>query len=143
LSGLRVAYAVGNPEMIRPLAIDSPPWIVSSVAQLAAIRAFDSLEYYQDRYGETLRLRDEMSQQLKQFADLSICCLAPNSILLKLNHHKVHDLSEFLISMGIYIRDFSNKSEALSGEYFRIGIKCREENQTVIGAIAKYFERSA
>lgn len=61
LSGARAAYLVGHPETVSELRRLTPPWAVSLPAQVAAVRALESPDYYADCYAETNGLRNQLA----------------------------------------------------------------------------------
>lgn len=66
LSGLRVGYVCAHPTQLESVRARTPPWIVSRVAQRAAIEALKRPTYYAERYEETRVLRNQLSAFLSQ-----------------------------------------------------------------------------
>ena len=64
LSGLRIGYLCGSPALLEPLRLFMPPWSVSLPAQVAAIHALKSADYYRDCYAKTHQLRTVLSLDL-------------------------------------------------------------------------------
>lgn len=66
LSGLRVGYVCAQPLRLESVRARSPPWIVSRVAQRAAVKALESEAYYRGRYAETRMLRASLASCLRE-----------------------------------------------------------------------------
>ena len=64
LSGLRVAYLLGEPEAIREIRGVTPPWVVGLPAQVAAVHALLDPVYYAERHAETHRLREGLVRSI-------------------------------------------------------------------------------
>ena len=45
MSGVRAAYLCAEPELLGPLRLITPPWAVSLLGQLAAVRALEDADY--------------------------------------------------------------------------------------------------
>ena len=65
LSGLRAAYMVGPRPEIAKLAKLGPPWAVSLPAQVAAVAALSSGDYYNAQYRRTAELREQLAAELR------------------------------------------------------------------------------
>ncbi len=127
LSGLRVAYLAGEPSEIGAIAKNTPPWWISLPAQIAAVHALDSLEYYVSRYAETALLREELT------AELNLECLgAANWLLLKLPSPMRSDqVVARARHQGVYLRDAGQSAPSLDHNWIRIAIKSPHENQII------------
>ena len=64
LSGLRVAYLVGAPDVVDELRRWTPPWAVGLPGQVAAVRALSETAHYRDRWLRTAALRHTLAQDL-------------------------------------------------------------------------------
>lgn len=64
LSGLRVGYVCAHPMQLDAIRARTPPWIVSRLAQRAAVEALKSEGYYAGRYEETHVLRQQLATHL-------------------------------------------------------------------------------
>ena len=65
LSGLRVGYLCAHPTQLETLRTRTPPWMVSRLAQRAAVEALASPQYYSARYAETHVLRSQLGAFLQ------------------------------------------------------------------------------
>src|SRR5207302_1441068 len=73
LSGLRVGYLCGPPDLMGPLRSLTPPWAVSLPAQVAAVKALQYPSYYASRYLETSDLAGRLTDQLRAIG-ISVVC---------------------------------------------------------------------
>jgi histidinol-phosphate/aromatic aminotransferase/cobyric acid decarboxylase-like protein len=65
LSGARVAYLVGpNDHRMDRVKAHTPPWVVSYVAQVAAVAALDDHHYYEGMWELTRQLRAQLAVTL-------------------------------------------------------------------------------
>lgn len=66
LSGLRVGYICAHPIQLDEIKRRTPPWIVSRLAQRAAVVALQNEEYYLTQYIKTHKLRSELVDCLER-----------------------------------------------------------------------------
>lgn len=121
LSGLRVAYLVGPKDAIRDLRRWSPPWAVSFPAQRAAILALSETAYYEDRYRQTDRLRQEFQEGLSGFPWVQG---AANWLLLRLPEGRsATALTDDLSRRGVFVRNAGKTAPVLGDGYLRVAVK--------------------
>lgn len=86
LSGLRVGFLCGPPELIADAWQATPPWIVGRPAQIGALAALSDPVYYADRFRATAVLRDQLRAGLSSItgvqardghANFALCELDP------------------------------------------------------------------
>ena len=134
LSGLRVGYLCGNPEVIRSLRRLTPPWAVSLPGQIAGVTALQDPAYYGERYEETAILREELSRELVSVGIQSIIPGVANFLLFYLPPAVLSksELFDGCASRGLYLRDPSVTSPALGPRAVRIAVKDRMTNRRMI-----------
>jgi threonine-phosphate decarboxylase len=137
LPGLRLGYLVANPSRYFPLAIGLPFWSVNSLAQLAGIVALeDSAFAMQTRSW----LRCERNWFLRQLASFPLK-LEPipteaNFVLIRLWGIPAKVLARRLLAAGIAVREAGSfVGLGIPGQYVRVAIRTREENQQLIDAL--------
>lgn len=139
LSGVRAAYLCGAPHLLEALRKATPPWCVSLPAQLAAVGALASPEYYRSRYKETAVLRDEMARDLTDQLDLTCVPGVANFLLCHLPETgpTAASLVRRCRERGLYIRDVSNMGLEMGDRAVRIAVKDRETNQRMIEIVSQ------
>ncbi|MBI1842138.1 MAG: aminotransferase class I/II-fold pyridoxal phosphate-dependent enzyme [Verrucomicrobia bacterium] len=137
LSGARVAYLCGSPLQLEGLRALTPPWAVSLLGQVAAVRALEEPGYYQDRYAETHRYREELSNALSAF-DWRVIPGTANFVLCQLpvDGPTASELVSGCRRQGLFIRDASTMSAALSERWVRIAVKDRSTNDRMRGILS-------
>lgn len=138
LSGLRVAYLVGDPLEIQRLRRWSPPWAVSGVGQLAAIRALGEEVYYERCRAETCRLRRRLLAEVASLGLQDVCGEA-NWVLLKLPDEAApaSDWVQAAAQDQIFLRDAGKTSAILKGRYLRIAVRSSPENGRVVDVLRR------
>jgi histidinol-phosphate/aromatic aminotransferase/cobyric acid decarboxylase-like protein/GNAT superfamily N-acetyltransferase len=135
LSGLRVAYAVG--QKITELKVFIPPWSVSLPGQLAAIAALKNPSYYREQYDIIHRQRTILNEKLQQ-QNFSVLPGVANFILTFLPDTTKHTSSSFIEACkekGVFIRDAQNMGTTLGDNSVRFAIRSSKENERVIECV--------
>ncbi|RYG38160.1 aminotransferase class I/II-fold pyridoxal phosphate-dependent enzyme [bacterium] len=117
LSGCRVAYAVGSD--LESFRCWTPPWNVSSFAQVAAIRAMADPDYCEARYCETHSLRQELAGELVK--DGREVREGVNWILVRVPDAEAMVLQT--AEKGLYLRNVGRTARSLGNEWVRIAVK--------------------
>jgi histidinol-phosphate/aromatic aminotransferase/cobyric acid decarboxylase-like protein len=84
LSGARAAYLCAAPDVVAELRSITPPWAVSLLAQIAAVKALQNPAYYAARYDETHHLRKWLEAELAQLPGWDILPGCANFVLCHL-----------------------------------------------------------
>lgn len=131
LCGLRLGYAVANEKIIEILNKVRAPWNVNIMAQnlcstCLAHPFFDKIKKEAKKSKEMLR------QKLEKFP-LRVYPSEANFFLINIKDtpYNSSELTELLLSKGIYIRDCSS-FRYLNENYIRIGVKTPDENEILI-----------
>ena len=134
LPGLRIGYAVTNPERIQQWQQDRDPWSVNTLAATAAITAMKDLDFQQDTWNWLPPAREYLSQGLNAISGLQALPSAVNFLLVK-SEVSVTLLQEKLLQQyQIYIRDCLSFAE-LGDRYFRIAVRTPKENKLLLKAL--------
>jgi histidinol-phosphate/aromatic aminotransferase/cobyric acid decarboxylase-like protein len=130
LSGLRVGYLCGSPGLLEPLRALTPPWSVSLPAQIAAVHALNSPDYYEKRYEETHLLRAQLVQGLQNIGILEIIPGGANFILFHLrdDHPDADTLIQRCRENGLFLRDAAEMGSGLGDRAIRIAVKDADTN---------------
>lgn len=136
LSGLRAGYLCGPPPLIESLRSLSPPWSVSLAAQVAAVRALGSLEYYKARWRETRTLRAELVEGLRALGVEEIVPGVANFVLFHPSPAapSTGSIIESCRRAKLFVREIRPRREEGSAEApaLRIAVKDRETNRRML-----------
>jgi threonine-phosphate decarboxylase len=133
LSGLRVGYAVINPELSCAIRRFKEPWTVNTLAQLAGTAALKDVDYAT----KTFRIIEKEKAYLETgFKRLGIRYYPSpvNFYLLRLDNAR-KALSNLGIK-GILLRDCAN-FRGLGNSHIRIAVRSRSENERLLMELAK------
>jgi histidinol-phosphate/aromatic aminotransferase/cobyric acid decarboxylase-like protein len=111
----------------------TPPWVVGLPAQIAGVLALRDPAYYQARYAETRRLRDELGAALKQMG-VSVWPGRANFLLCRLpdGAGDAAKMIERCRHRGLYLRDVSSMTTRPDSRLFRIALKDAATNGRTI-----------
>lgn len=142
IPGLRLGYILsGNINVIGDMNKTSPPWRINSIAEIAGIKSLEDHDYIK-RSKENLSIEKEfMYDKMKQVKCLKVFEPSVNYIFFKINQGFCSmgiDLKKELIDRKILIRSCENYV-GLDGEYFRVAIKSRNENEVLLRSIGEIF----
>ncbi|MER5322980.1 histidinol-phosphate aminotransferase family protein [Streptosporangium roseum] len=140
LSGLRVAYLAGSPQIAAELRRWTPPWGVSLPAQIAAVHALRDPDYYTDRWAQTRTLRADLAAALTAIGDdLHVYESVANSVLLTLPRRGpgATSLVRACRRKGVFLRDLSPMSPAFEGRTVRIAVREAAANARIATTITE------
>ena len=142
LSGARAAYLCGAAPLMEELRAITPPWVVSLPAQVAAVNALQSPEYYQTRYRETAALREDMAQQLTQ-AGLDVVPGIANFILCQLpaTAPSAAAIVQRCREDRVFLRDAGLMGSRLGSRALRIAVKDEAANQEILRSLLAAMEQ--
>jgi histidinol-phosphate/aromatic aminotransferase/cobyric acid decarboxylase-like protein len=134
LSGLRVGYLCGSPGLLEPLRALTPPWSVSLPAQIAAIHALNSPDYYEPLYKKTQALRAQLADGLRQIGIHEIIPGIANFILFHLrdDHPDAETVIRRCREKGLFLRDAAEMGSGLGDRAIRIAVKDPVTNQHML-----------
>jgi histidinol-phosphate/aromatic aminotransferase/cobyric acid decarboxylase-like protein len=145
LSGIRVAYLVGDATELTKLRAFAPPWSVSLPAQVAAVAALEASEYYQARYRETAELREQLANALRDRFGFEVVPSKTNFLMCHVAEHlpPAAEICAQTSKLGVYLRDAGNISQSLGPRVLRIAVKDRLRNERIVQALATVLEKAA
>ncbi|EOL44273.1 histidinol-phosphate transaminase [Enterococcus caccae ATCC BAA-1240] len=138
LAGLRVGYAIGNPEHIKiaeSIKSSFNPYSVDMLAEALAIAAVEDGNYYQEISKKICKTRDWFSENITTFG-FSTLVSKTNFVLLTHPDLNCEDLYHYLETQDVFVRYFS-KIERLKN-YLRISIGTQEEMEDVYQLLRDY-----
>ncbi|MGY3212081.1 histidinol-phosphate transaminase [Mucilaginibacter sp. HD30] len=135
LAGLRVGMAFASEEIIEVMNRVKPPYNINEASQQLALKALENVDQVNEWIKETLKERDNLVLQLKNFDFvLDIYPSDANFILVKTTDPKA--IYNFLVQRGIIVRDRS-KVELCEGS-LRITVGTPNENNILIKSLQDY-----
>jgi histidinol-phosphate aminotransferase len=138
LAGLRVGYAVGNPELVSVLDTIRAPFNVNRIAQVAAVEALREKAYMYRVVSAIRKARTELRQELSK---LGMRVLPSDANFLMADVSPLGTdatrLCDYLAGEGILIRELTNFRGA-GPSWVRISVGKPEQNQKLINAIKKF-----
>ncbi len=143
LSGARVAYLCAGAQQLEQLRALTPPWVVSLPAQVAAVRALESVDYYTARWNETGDLRRVLASGLRALgwdvvegvANFLLCHLPADA----------PDAREVVLrcrERGLFLRDASPMGRGLGSKAIRVAVKDAETNAQMLEILRPTFVRT-
>jgi histidinol-phosphate aminotransferase len=131
MAGLRLGYCLcHNKEIISKIEKAGQPWSVSVPAQIAGVAALGNRDYLTETVAIIETERVFLTEGLRKLG-FTVFKSNANFFLFKT---KEKDLYEKLFEKGILIRKCSNFM-GLDNTYYRIAVKCREDNEKLLEAI--------
>ena len=139
LSGMRIGYAVTSAETAQFFQMRTPPYIVSTLAQLAGIAAFEAEDYYLERVQETHRLREEFAAALSAVPGLRVIPSNINCMLLDLKDtgFKAADFWTALYKRNLLSRDIGHQGLTESDRYVRVAVLGPEDIERMTAIISE------
>jgi len=132
LAGLRIGYALGEPELITYAERARQPFNVNSLAQAAAIAALDDKKFLQKTRRTILEGKEYLYDQLNKLAVAYVPSVA-NFILLDAGKDSILAFKEML-KYGVITRDM--KQYGLKN-FIRVTIGTKKENERFIKIFKK------
>ncbi len=139
LSGMRAAYLCGPMHQLSDLIPWTPPWAVSLVAQVAAVRALEDPAYYAERYAETIWLRENLVDGLRLLGIKEIVPGRASFVMFHLEeeHPTVEALVKECRESGLYMRDVSSMGTHLGTRALRIAVKDKRSNRIILETLER------
>lgn len=124
LSGLRVGYALVSSARAQSLQERTPPYTVSTLAQMAAIEALGDPAYALQMVHATHERRAHLREQLRGIPGLRVVESHINSLLLDLADCPIDaaELVRRLAAEGILLRDISSQGDQYPGRFVRLSV---------------------
>ncbi len=142
LAGLRLGYALGDPQLIEGLervknSFNSYP--VNTISEAAAIAAFEDQAYFEKTTGAVISTRNWTCEQLQKL-DFKIIPSQANFLFVTHPQHRAEALYQTLRKQGILVRHFNSERTA---NYLRISIGTGTQMQTLISKLRQILEETA
>ena len=137
LSGMRVAYLCGSLRHLSDLVPITPPWAVSLPAQVAAVKALGDSAYYQDRYRETRKLRQQLMEGLRGIGIREIVAGQANFVMFHLEPDQPSAATVVSEAgrRGVFFRDASPMGGEVGLRAIRLTVKDEEANKRILATL--------
>jgi histidinol-phosphate aminotransferase len=134
LAGLRVGYAVCNPDVAGVLGKVKPPFNVNCLAHEAVLLALGDLEYMHDTVERLKADRGMLVRELsKRFR---VVPSHTNFVLVDVSPFTAQEFFERMLEQGIVVRPFGS-FDGFGGEFVRITVGTGVENGGLVSALEK------
>ena len=138
LSGLRAAYLVGPAAEIARLRKLVPPWAVSLPAQVAAIAALSSSDYYNAQYFRTAELREQLAAELRDRCGIVAIPSVTNFLLCELpaQASDAANIVRRARTHDVFVRTGEGIHPSLGPRTIRIAVKSQEMNRKLVEVLS-------
>lgn len=138
MAGVRIGYAVGNPELIRAMQdvkYSFNSYTMNQAALVCGVEAVKDKAYFEESVRKIIETREWAKGRLEE---LGFCCLdsSANFIFARHPEYDAKELFEVLKENGIYVRYWG--SERIE-QYLRITVGTREEMETLFEFLNRYM----
>jgi threonine-phosphate decarboxylase len=135
LPGLRLGYAVAQPELAELLREQLPPWSVNALAQAAGLAALDDDDFLRRTYRWAEEERTFVCGRLAELPYLRPLESRTVFVLLRLHGCTAAGLTAALAQRGLLVRDASN-FVGLDGRHVRVSFRSPEDNRRLVAELA-------
>jgi threonine-phosphate decarboxylase len=133
--GLRLGYALAEPELAARLAALRPPWSVNTLAQEAGLAALADPDYTERTREYVERERERLADGLAELRGVTVYPGAANYLLAELNGGMTAaELQRALLARRLLIRDCAGFA-GLDDRFFRVAVRTGRENELLLAAL--------
>ena len=138
LAGLRLGFAISNPQNIKKLAAFGQHFRVNRMAEKAAAKVLKYLDYYQEIWGKMKKVRDKFVRQINELG-FSAYDSQANFVLVEFKDKKETErVWKYLKEKGIYtLAGWENEFSGLDDQFIRFTIGVEWEMDKVIEVLTK------
>jgi threonine-phosphate decarboxylase len=137
MPALRVGFAVAAPDIASAMRAQLPSWPVTTLAANAAVEALQDSDYAARTRESNAREREHLSAALTD-AGLRVFPSSANFLLVELPEGapSAGNVRERMITKcGIIVRDCSTYKGMESGQFIRVAVRDRLDNERLVGAL--------
>jgi len=131
LAGLRLGYAVGEPEVINNMQKVKPPWSVNALAQAAGIAALSDISYLQTCMN---RLQSANAKLITSLTDLGYNPIPSATHYFLMDVGNGAEFRANLLKKGILVRDCASFGLP---EFVRIATRSERDNGRLLTTLAE------
>jgi threonine-phosphate decarboxylase len=144
LPGLRLGYLFGETSRVAQLAVYQEPWSVNGPALNVALACLNDPSFASRTERWLEREREFLTKRLNAIQGLRPFPSQANFLLVKIERSGVDalQLRSFLMTKKILIRNCVSFT-GLDASYFRVSVKRRKENKTLVDAVQEWIAATA
>ncbi|MDX2128513.1 MAG: histidinol-phosphate transaminase [Chloroherpetonaceae bacterium] len=132
-AGLRVGFAISNPDLIAELLKPKIPFASSRLAEITTVKLIERYDLIQSQVNSILEERARMEILLKEIPNTKVFETDANFFVIRVSDPK--QVFQLLQSRNILVRDVS--SYPMMTGCLRVGIGKKEENERLLNALAE------
>lgn len=138
IPGLRLGFAVADPDVIQKIRMAIPPWSVNALAQAVGEKALQDHAYVLRTQAYVRRQRQFLLKELQSIPGLSVFPGKANFLLVRIDRKDMDapNLAGQMLASGIAIRVCDN-FEGLDTRFFRIAVRNEDENQKLLDSLRR------
>jgi histidinol-phosphate aminotransferase len=143
LAGLRLGFAISNPQNIKKIAAFGQYFRVNRMAEKAAGKVLKYLDYFQEAWKKIKKVRDKFVRQMNELG-FSAYDSQANFVLVKFkNKEKTERVWKYLKEKGIYtLPGWENEFSGLDDQFIRFNIGEEWEMDRVVEVLFDYLKKS-
>jgi len=143
LAGLRLGFAISNPQNIKKLAAFGQYFRVNRMAEKAAVKVLKYLDYYQEVWGKMKKVRDKFEWQINELG-FSAYDSQANFVLVEFKDKKETErVWKYLNEKGIYtLPGWENEFSGLDDQFIRFTVGKEWEMDKVIEVLSDYIKET-
>ena len=143
LAGLRLGFAISNPQNIKKLAAFGQHFRVNRMAEKAAAKVLKYLDYYQEVWGKMKKVRDKFVWQINELG-FSAYDSKANFVLVEFKNKKeTEKVWKYLKEKGIYtLAGWENEFSGLDEQFIRFTIGEEWEMDRAVEVLFDYVKKS-
>ena len=143
LAGLRLGFAISNPQNIKKLAAFGQHFRVNRMAEKAAEKVLKYLDYYQEVWEKIKKVRDEFVRQINELG-FSAYDSQANFVLVEFNNKKeTEKVWEYLKEKSIFtLAGWENEFSGLNDQFIRFTIGEEREMDRAVEVLSDYIKKN-
>ena len=143
LAGLRLGFAISNPQNIKKLAAFGQHFRVNRMAEKAAEKVLKYLDYYQEVWGKMKKVRDKFVRQINELGFFAYDSQA-NFVLVEFKDKKeIKRVWKYLKEKNIFtLAGWENEFSGLDDQYIRFTIGKEWEMDKTVEVLSDYVNKS-
>jgi histidinol-phosphate aminotransferase len=143
LAGLRLGFAISNPQNIKKLAAFGQHFRVNRMAEKAAAKVLKYLDYYQEIWGKMKKVRDKFVWQINELGFFAYDSKA-NFVLVEFKDKKeTEKVWKYLKEKSIYtLAGWENEFSGLDDQFIRFTIGEEWEMDKAVEVLFDYVKRN-
>jgi len=143
LAGLRLGFAISNPQNIKRLAIFCQYFRVNRMAEKAAEKVLKYLDYYQEAWEKIKKVRDKFVRQMNELG-FSAYDTQANFVLVEFkNKEETERVWKYLKEKNIYtLPGWENEFSGLDDQLIRFTIGEEWEMDRIVEVLSDYVKRN-